>query len=970
MLRLTTLGAVDLRDRRGHAVRDVLTQPKRVALLVYLAVEGRRAPVSRDRLLALFWPESDAARARNALSQSLHHLRQALGSDVVESQGAGAVALRADALWCDAVVFAEALDRGDVELALDLYRGEFCPTLFVSGAPEAEEWLEGQRRRLRSAALAAARTHAERLADRGEAEAAARAAGRAFALRPDDEGDVRALLALLDRCGDGAGALLAYRDFEHRLSASLEAEPSLETRRLVETIRRRREPWPAAAAEGDGGAAARPAATAPPPVAGPEAPPAGRRAAPWRRPLMGAAAVALLVVAAALLLRTAGGRGAAPARAIAVFPFSVRGGSDLAYLREGMVDLLSAKLDGAVGLHAIDPRSVIGASAAREADRQPDPAECARVARGLGAGWFIAGDVMEVAGRLQINGELYAVRSGAEPVAATSVSGPTTGLFGLVDDLAGRILAGLTTGRDTALTRVAAITTHSLPALKAFLLGEQALRAGLDAQAAAAFLDAATLDTGFALAQYRLALTLTWVDVPVRQDPTAWAATAARHADRLPPLARDLLVAYRAYRELKADTAERMYRGIVGGHPDNVEAWLMLGETLFHYNMWRGRSPSESRVPFERVLTLDPANAHAAVHLARVAAVEGRVAELDSLAGRYLSAHHDAERTIEIRALQALVHGDSAARADIAGAALRSGDYIVIAGLIQAASSYAQDLPAAEALVGPLLKTPASPFMVRFARRVASDVPLAGGRWGIEPATRLLGASVDADWLTEAQAILASDPFIPVTRRRIAALRDSVAARAIYPTLSPAVAPVPDLGPEMRAYLLGLLSVRLGDRPAAGRYLAALEERSRTAGPSPASDLARGLRAELARSAGDLPGALAELEGFTFLPPTAGRRALAHWGNHERFLRAELLHALGRDREALPWYESLMSSYDLPWLAAAHIRMGEIHERLGDRGRAAFHYGRALALWRDADPEFAPLLARVSTALGRVAGPG
>ena len=967
MLRLTTLGAVDLRDRRGHAVRDVLTQPKRVALLVYLAVEGRRAPVSRDRLLALFWPESDATRARNALSQSLHHLRQALGPDVVESQGAGAVALRTDALWCDAVVCAEALDRGDVELALDLYRGEFCPTLFVSGAPEAEEWLEGQRRRLRSAALAAARAHAERLAERGEAEAAVRAARRAFALHPEDESDVRALLALLDRCGDGAGALLAYRDFAQRMAASLEMAPAAETRRLVEAIRRGREPRPEAAPD----RAVPGAATA---AALPGAPLVERAAGPrHRRLLVGVAAILALAIGIAFVVGLVERRHApGPIRGIAVFPFAVRGGAggDLGYLSEGMTDLLSAKLDGAVGLHAIDPRSVVAATAGREGSRPLSVAECARIARSLGAGWFIGGDVVEVAGRLQLNGELYDARGGAAPVAAASVVGQASGLFGLVDDLAGRILAGLTAGRDTALTRVASITTHSLPALKAFLQGEQALRAGLDAQAGAAFLEAATLDSGFALAQYRLALTLTWVDVPTGQDPTAWAATAARHAQRLPLLARDLLEAYRAYRELKADTAERMYRGIVSGHPDNVEAWLMLGETLFHDNMWRGRAPSESRAAFERVLALDPANAHAMVHLARLAALEGRPAELDSLARRYLSAHRGAERAIEIRALQAFVHHDSAGRAEVAAAAFRSGDYVLLTGLIQAASSYAQDLEAAEELVGPFRRLPANPLMERFARRIISDFPLAGGRWGIGQATRLLGTAVDADWLTEAQALVAADPFFPVPRSRVAALRDSIAARAAYPTLSPYVVPGPDIGAEMRAYLLGLLSVRLGDRAAAERHLETLEALERSAGVSPARDLAHGLRAEMARTAGDLRGALAELEAFTFQPPTAGHRSVAHWGNHERFLTAELLHALGRDREALPWYESLMSAYDLPWLAPSHVRMGEIHERLGDRERAVFHYRRALALWSGADPEFRPLVARATAGLARLAGPG
>jgi DNA-binding SARP family transcriptional activator/TolB-like protein len=963
MLRLTTLGAMDLRDRHGHAVRDVLAQPKRVALLVFLAVEGKRGPVSRDRLLSLFWPESDEARARNTLSQALHHLRQALGSDVIASHGANAVELLGDQLWCDATAFTDALDRGDVELALDLYRGEFCPTLFVSGAPGVEEWVEDQRRQLRGLALAAARTHAERLADKGEAEEAARAARRALALQPDEERDVRSLLALLDRCGDAAGALLAYKEYERRLTTSLETEPAAETRQLVEAIRRRREGAPfSPLPEGDAEAWTQPAPA-------PSSAQALLRPAPprWLGPAAGTLLtllVVLLMVGGVFVVRRVRRAAPPPVRAVAVFPFAVRGGADLAYLREGMVDLVSAKLDGAVGLHAIDPRSVIAATTEREGGRPRDAAEYARIARGLGAGWFIGGEVVEVSGRLQLSGVLYDLGAGSAPVAAASVSGQTATLFALVDDLTGRILAGLVTGRDTTLTRLAAVTTHSLPALKAFLEGEQALRAGLDAQAATAFLEAATLDTLFALAQYRLALTLTWVSVPEAPDPMVWAVAAARHAQRLTPLGRSLVVAYRAYKELKVDSAEQLYRAVVEGHPDNVEAWLMLGETLFHYNLWRGRSPGESRAPFERALALDPANAHAALHLARLAAIEGREGDLDSIAARYLLVHHDAQRTIEMRALQAFLHGDAASRAEVASAAFRSGDAVVTLGLVQAAVSYAQNLAAARELARPFVSSIANPYYSRLLRRILSDLPLAGGQWGDAPAVRLLGRAVDPDWLLEGEALVAADPFFPVSRSRVIALRDSIAARSSYPTMG--ITPSLDVGPEIRVYLLGLLSVRLGDRAAAGRNLAELEARGRATGAGPAPHLARGLRAEMARSAGDLAGALAELESFPFEPAALGPWSFSHFGNHERFLKAELLHALGRDREALPCYESFVSSYDLPWLAATHLRMGEIHERLGDRKRAAFHYGRVASLWREADAELQPLVARAALALARL----
>ena len=174
----------------------------------------------------------------------------------------------------------------------------------------------------------------------------------------------------------------------------------------------------------------------------------------------------------------------------------------------------------------------------------------------------------------------------------------------------------------------------------------------------------------------------------------------------------------------------------------------------------------------------------------------------------------------------------------------------------------------------------------------------------------------------------------------------------------------------MRTYLLGLLSARLGDLAAASRHadeLAAVRD-ERHAGQ--AHDLARGLRAEIARTRGQLPRALAEIERFPFEISAPGVRALAHWGVRERFLRAELLHALGRDEEALPWYNSFQNAYDLSFMAAAHMRQGEIEERLGERERAEFHYTRFITMWRDCDPEFQPLVAQARQGLARLRSGG
>src|SRR5213078_250582 len=78
-LRLSTFGGLSLTGESG-LVTGAATQRRKLALLAVLATGGERG-VSRDRLLALFWSESDAEHARHALTQSLSALRRELGSD-------------------------------------------------------------------------------------------------------------------------------------------------------------------------------------------------------------------------------------------------------------------------------------------------------------------------------------------------------------------------------------------------------------------------------------------------------------------------------------------------------------------------------------------------------------------------------------------------------------------------------------------------------------------------------------------------------------------------------------------------------------------------------------------------------------------------------------------------------------------------------------------------------------------------
>src|SRR5215213_4772070 len=109
MIELRTLGVLDLRGGDGQEFRAVLQQPKRLALLVYLAVASPRRFHRRDALLALFWPELDTEHARAALRRSLYFLRRSMGAEVIVARGDEEVGLASDGFVCDVTRFEAAL---------------------------------------------------------------------------------------------------------------------------------------------------------------------------------------------------------------------------------------------------------------------------------------------------------------------------------------------------------------------------------------------------------------------------------------------------------------------------------------------------------------------------------------------------------------------------------------------------------------------------------------------------------------------------------------------------------------------------------------------------------------------------------------------------------------------------------------------------------------------------------------------
>lgn len=232
---VVTLGRLGIEGPTCAASSRLLRQPKRLAVLLYLLLSQRDGSRSRDDLTGVFWPESDAAHARNALRQAVSFLRSCLGDDAVTSVGAHGLAVHAE-VDCDAVRFEALLDDGRKEDALQLYRGELLPGFHVAGSVPFAAWLDGRRSHCsQRAAKAAWDLSAEREAQ-GDPSGAAFWGKRALALSPFSESEVQRLLRLLTRLGDFAGALRAYRGLSRTLQEDFGVGPSTETARLVAGI--------------------------------------------------------------------------------------------------------------------------------------------------------------------------------------------------------------------------------------------------------------------------------------------------------------------------------------------------------------------------------------------------------------------------------------------------------------------------------------------------------------------------------------------------------------------------------------------------------------------------------------------------------------------------------------------------------------------------------------------------------------
>ncbi|MCB9076359.1 MAG: AAA family ATPase [Anaerolineaceae bacterium] len=225
---------------------------KALALLIYLATEAGQQP--REKLTALFWPESEADRGRAMLRTSLVHLRAVLDRFedpylIVERQALGfnpALDLDFDLHRLQQAL--NTLERqsnppaGDqviaqLQTAVDRYRGDFLEGFTLPDTPTFDDWVTLQREFWHGRVSRLFEALSQGYFERGDLANGIETATRWQNHDPFSEAAASRLMQLYFADHNRAAALQTYADYQTMLADEFGAVPSPEIEALAARIR-------------------------------------------------------------------------------------------------------------------------------------------------------------------------------------------------------------------------------------------------------------------------------------------------------------------------------------------------------------------------------------------------------------------------------------------------------------------------------------------------------------------------------------------------------------------------------------------------------------------------------------------------------------------------------------------------------------------------------------------------------------
>ncbi len=640
--------------------------------------------------------------------------------------------------------------------------------------------------------------------------------------------------------------------------------------------------------------------------------------------------------------------------AVAVMPFHVVGANGDLW-REGLVDLLGTALDATGQFHSSDPRAVLNRwnRAAPDPAELPEPSKAAAVAGQLGAARVILGSLIRTApNQVRLAADLYSVRWLRKEATAV-VEGPDDRMIDLVDQLTLDLLRSVWEGDDIPDVRTSAMTTASIPALRAYLDGERYFRHSQFEEAQTAFAKAIEQDSTFAIAYYRLAQTLGWFMGLGAEEVPTYLAAAERHSAGLSR--RDSLL-IRGWKLADVDgdlEAIDLFEQLVARYPDDLEAWHGLGDAIFHMGSQTGRPITAAIEPLERTLELDPTFAPALIHLIEIAYHQGDKVRGREWTERYLALDTTSMYAQSFRLLSPLKFGPADDSA-LAVAALDTVQADLLHWSIMRLRGSGSSLPTYEAVTLAL----ADPRFDEPDRAMAF--------WHLGEAHLRHGhVAVAIDLFEQASALSDGDLDGAVLNTMANARELGIAVGDASDALVERLAdnrnyPVPPLA---------VAAARAGRTAEAQEAVAWLESWADSATANGYTARARSLEGR----ATALRGRIAAVHDSVDTAIDHLRRGLsminATWNRQrdiERYWLAHLIESRGGEEEAMAIYGSL---YWTTWAEPLGLfRRAELHEQRGEFEEAGDYYTDFIQLWENADPHLQPRVESARLALQRIRG--
>ena len=613
-----------------------------------------KRPISRATLVEMFWGDQDDARARHSLSDALSHLRRVLGRRAIETHGTEIALSREAPLVIDAMQFADAVESGDVALASRLYSGGFLDGVEPDTASGFDHWVTRERRRLESLFLQVCAKQCMAQARAREWNDCADLAARWLDAAPLSADAALFRLNALKAPGTRAAAERALDEYAHlvtRLDREFEAQPEKAVRQLADSIRESLASLPVESVAVPPRATANTEIPVTPndqvieaahqDVPGPKPAREARDQSRVFRLLSSAAAALALVVA--IGARQVNGAHEDPHRPrIAVVIDAPAGDSALAWLADGLPQMIVSRLTRSPEV------DVVAAARVRALMRRRGPTTVSRasdrelsdVAKRLGATLLVAGSIGRDDDKLVLD---LTVHDGPTGRLLRNDALARTNAVVLADEAAARVLA--TVKAEEPGLRVADIETSSVDAYQHFV---RAMNAAQEwrGEAMVRELDAAiALDSGFVSAVHaRLDFAVSHLD-----DETAARLrdVLSRNRHRATDFDRLRSAAYDAATSGEFERGEAIGRQLVRRFPRDPRSYGVLNDVL------GGRGQfAEAEEMWERRLALDsltmeagsgpcaPCGAYGA--LTRVRAQQGKWAEAEASARRWVALQPDA----------------------------------------------------------------------------------------------------------------------------------------------------------------------------------------------------------------------------------------------------------------------------------------------------------------------------------------